>query len=144
MVGANHGLSLRATEDEARALFFEGGVNRGVLLTAKIYNQYHVTSTDRSWSVRERDCLMDGSSTIVGYRAKFKFCPRVQPNADTTARFCCGGKWKKKPGLIGLKQYPTGAEADARKHRDVITYVESRTRLPTRKTPTEQQAEAAS
>ena len=120
------------TEDEARALFV-GGVNRDVPLTAKIYNQYGPVVE----CLRER--LPDGSSTIVGYRAKFKFYPRGQLNAGTTAGFCRGGK---KPDLITLKRYPTEAEADARKYRDVIAYIESRSRPPKTQTLTEQQQQA--
>ena len=41
-----------------------------------------------------------------------------------------------------LKRYPTEAEADARKYRDVIAYIESRSRPPKTQTLTEQQQQA--
>ena len=66
----------------------------------------------------------------------FKFYPRGQLNAGTTAGFCQGGK---KPDMMCVKQYPTEAEADARKYRDVIAYIESRSRAPSKRTLAQQQ-----
>ena len=41
--------------------------------------------------------------------------------------------------MMCVKQYPTEAEADARKYRDVIAYIESRGRAPSKRTLAQQQ-----
>ena len=120
------------TEEEARKLF-EDGVNPDFPLTAKIHNKYGPVVSD------VRKPLPNGSQQIVGYQTRFKFYPRGQLHAASAAGYTRGAK---APILMCLKRYPTEAEADARKYRDVIAYIESRSRPPKTQTLTEQQQQA--
>jgi flagellin-specific chaperone FliS len=121
------------TEEEARKLF-EDGVNPDFPLTAKIHNKYGPVVSD------VRKSLPNGSQQIVGYQTRFKFYPRGQLHAASAAGYSRGAK---APILMCLKRYPTEAEADARKYRDVIAYyIESRSRPPKTQTLTEQQQQA--
>jgi hypothetical protein len=118
------------TEDEARVVLFVGGVNGDVPLTAKICSQYGPVVD----CVRERS--PDGSYKIAGYRLKFKFYPRGRMHAGKAAGFSRGDG---KHNLMSLKHYQTATEAEARKYRDVIAFIESNCRIPKTKTPNEQQ-----